>query len=101
MPTTPTHELDGIELSGGHTRFVAADIGNANEIQTLVAEAGDIDIFMNNGGFSRFCPPPELGAEKFGDLFDATGAAAHWATKLARGVDPLLGCGLQPKRRAL
>jgi NAD(P)-dependent dehydrogenase (short-subunit alcohol dehydrogenase family) len=75
-----TQVIEEIELSGGHARFIAADIGNANEIQALVAEAGDIDILVNNAGFAWFGPTPELSAGKFDDLFDANVRAPYLLT---------------------
>jgi NAD(P)-dependent dehydrogenase (short-subunit alcohol dehydrogenase family) len=72
--------VEEIELSGGKARFVAADIGSPEGLQPLVAEAGDIDILINNAGFSWFGPTPELGAEKFDDLFDANVRAPYLLT---------------------
>jgi NAD(P)-dependent dehydrogenase (short-subunit alcohol dehydrogenase family) len=75
-----TQVLEEIELTGGHARFVAADISSPDGIQTLVDEAADIDILVNNAGFSWFGPTPELGAEKFDDLFDANVRAPYLLT---------------------
>jgi NAD(P)-dependent dehydrogenase (short-subunit alcohol dehydrogenase family) len=75
-----TQVIEEIELTGGHARFVAADISSPEGIQNLVKEAGDIDILVNNAGFAWFGPTPELGAEKFDDLFDANVRAPYLLT---------------------
>src|SRR5580698_5595459 len=49
-----------IEEAGGHARFLAADLGDADDVTRLAAESGDVDVLVNNGGFSWFGPTPEL-----------------------------------------
>jgi short-subunit dehydrogenase len=39
-----------IENSGGKARFVGADLNNANDVRRLAAEAGQVDILINNAG---------------------------------------------------
>ena len=41
-----------IEDAGGHARFVAADLADADDVTQLAKEAGDVDVLVNNGGFS-------------------------------------------------
>ena len=43
-----------IESSGGTARFVAADLNNADDVRRLAAEAGRVDILINNAGIYRF-----------------------------------------------
>jgi NAD(P)-dependent dehydrogenase (short-subunit alcohol dehydrogenase family) len=43
-----------IETAGGKARFVAADLNRADDVRRLAAEAGPIDILINNGGIYRF-----------------------------------------------
>src|SRR6266850_4185934 len=49
-----------IEEAGGHARFVAADLADADEVTQLAKEAGDVDVLVNNGGFSWFGPTADL-----------------------------------------
>jgi len=50
-------------------RFIAADLGVPAEVWRLADEAGDIDVLVNNGGFSWFGPTADLGIDKFDALF--------------------------------
>src|SRR6201997_4632193 len=43
-----------IEKAGGKARFVAADISNADDVRRLAAEAGPVDILINNAGVYKF-----------------------------------------------
>ncbi|MDQ1546845.1 MAG: hypothetical protein QOH69_1749 [Actinomycetota bacterium] len=72
--------IEEIELSGGRARFIAADVGSTEGVQSLVAEAGDVDILINNAGFSWFGPTPDLDAAKFDELFDANVRAPYLLT---------------------
>ena len=58
-----------IEEAGGHARFVAADLGDADDVTRLAAEAGAVDVLVNNGGFSWFGPTAELEVATFDALF--------------------------------
>src|SRR3977135_123196 len=49
-----------IEEEGGHARFLAADLADANQVPQLAEEAGDVDVLVNNGGFSWFGPTADL-----------------------------------------
>ena len=43
-----------IENTGGKARFVAADLGDADDVRRLAAEAGAVDILINNAGVYEF-----------------------------------------------
>ena len=43
-----------IENAGGKARFVAADLNDANDVRRLAAEAGPVDILINNAGIYKF-----------------------------------------------
>lgn len=58
-----------IEASGGRAEFVAADLGDAAAVRRLAGAAGDIDILVNNGGFSVFGPTADLDVATFDAMF--------------------------------
>lgn len=43
-----------IENAGGKARFVAANLGDADDVRRLAAEAGAVDILINNAGIYEF-----------------------------------------------
>lgn len=43
-----------IENAGGKARFVAADLSAADDVRRLAAEAGPVDILINNAGVYKF-----------------------------------------------
>jgi NAD(P)-dependent dehydrogenase (short-subunit alcohol dehydrogenase family) len=43
-----------IEKAGGKARFVAADISDADDVRRLAAEAGSVDVLVNNAGVYKF-----------------------------------------------
>ncbi|OBH64211.1 SDR family NAD(P)-dependent oxidoreductase [Mycobacterium sp. E2479] len=45
-----------IENNGGRARFVAADLNDADDVRRLAAEAGPVDILINNAGIYEFGP---------------------------------------------
>jgi NAD(P)-dependent dehydrogenase (short-subunit alcohol dehydrogenase family) len=66
-----THAVEEIERSGGKARFLAADLGNPAEIRRLAEQAGDIDVLVNNAGFSAWGPTAELDVATFDGMFAA------------------------------
>jgi NAD(P)-dependent dehydrogenase (short-subunit alcohol dehydrogenase family) len=48
-----------IESGGGKARFVAADLADADDVRRLAAEAGDVDILINNAGIFQFGATPD------------------------------------------
>jgi NAD(P)-dependent dehydrogenase (short-subunit alcohol dehydrogenase family) len=65
------------EAEGGHARFVAADLGDANAVVALAQAAGEVEVLVNNGGFSWFGPSAELDTATFDDLFASNVRAAY------------------------
>src|SRR6202171_1961594 len=61
--------VEEIERSGGKARFLAADLGNPAEIRRLAEEVGDIDVLVNNAGFSAWGPTAELDVATFDSMF--------------------------------
>ena len=43
-----------IQNAGGTARFIAADLANADDVRRLAAEAGPVDILINNAGVYKF-----------------------------------------------
>ena len=43
-----------IQNTGGKARFVAADLADADDVRRLAAEAGPVDILINNAGVYKF-----------------------------------------------
>src|SRR3989442_14318907 len=48
--------VEEIQLQGGRAHFVAADLADATSIARFTQEVGDIDILVNNPGFSLWGP---------------------------------------------
>jgi short-subunit dehydrogenase len=53
-PERGAETVQAIENGGGKARFVAADLSNADDVRRLAAEAGPVDILINNAGVYRF-----------------------------------------------
>jgi NAD(P)-dependent dehydrogenase (short-subunit alcohol dehydrogenase family) len=66
-----------IESAGGHARFIAADLGDAQDVTRLAEQAGEVDVLVNNGGFAWFGPTPDLGTDTFDALFASNVRAAY------------------------
>src|ERR1700742_4102958 len=43
-----------IQNAGGKARFIAADLADADDVRRLAAEAGRVDILINNAGVYKF-----------------------------------------------
>jgi NAD(P)-dependent dehydrogenase (short-subunit alcohol dehydrogenase family) len=67
-----------IEAEGGRARFIAADLGDPADLNRLVTEAGDIDVLVDNAGFSVFGPSADLSVERFDALFAANVRAPYF-----------------------
>ncbi|HET7048731.1 MAG TPA: SDR family oxidoreductase [Solirubrobacteraceae bacterium] len=58
-----------ITEAGGKASFVAADLGDATDVQRLASEVGDVDILINNAGISVFGPTAEFDVNAFDKMF--------------------------------
>ena len=67
-----------ITEAGGRARFVAADLTDTGAITRLAEEAGDVDVLVNNAGFSWFGPTPDLSPATFDQMFAANVRSAYY-----------------------
>ena len=58
-----------ITAAGGKASFVAADLGDVDDVQWLASEVGDVDILINNAGIARFGPTAEFDVAGFDEMF--------------------------------
>ncbi len=88
-----------ITREGGRARFVAANLSDPAELQRLVVEAGDIDVLVNNAGFSWFGATAALDVATFDALFASNVRApfflvAAFAPRMAaRGGGSIINLG--------
>ncbi|GGV13739.1 hypothetical protein GCM10010260_60860 [Streptomyces filipinensis] len=54
-----------IAAAGGKARFVAADLSSSEDVLRLAAEAGEVDVLINNAGIYRFAGTPATTAGMF------------------------------------
>jgi NAD(P)-dependent dehydrogenase (short-subunit alcohol dehydrogenase family) len=66
-----------IEARGGSARFIAADLADADDVVALAEQVGDVDVLVNNGGFSWFGPTAELDTATFDALFASNVRSAY------------------------
>src|SRR2546426_10613393 len=67
--TRGAETVEEITASGGKARFVAADLGDAAEVQRLASDVGDVDVLINNAGISLFGPTAEFDVAAFDKMF--------------------------------
>jgi NAD(P)-dependent dehydrogenase (short-subunit alcohol dehydrogenase family) len=61
--------VDAITAAGGRARFIAADLSDPADLQRLVDTIGEVDVLINNAGFSWFGPTADLDVETFDAMF--------------------------------
>ena len=88
-----------ITASGGQARFIAADLTDVAGIRRLADAAGDVDVLVNNAGFSWFGPTADLEPATFDQLFAANVRSAYYlvaavAPQMAkRGTGSIINLG--------
>jgi NAD(P)-dependent dehydrogenase (short-subunit alcohol dehydrogenase family) len=70
--------VEEIESNGGHGRFISADLGIPSDVERLAADVGDVDVLVNNAGFSWFGPTADLDTETFDALFASNVRATYF-----------------------
>src|SRR3989441_3534374 len=70
-----TETVESITAAGGRARFIGADLSDPADLQRLVEAVGDIDVLVNNAGFSWFGATPQLDVVTIHALFDSNGRA--------------------------
>jgi len=66
-----------IQAAGGRARFVHGDLGDADDVARLAAEGGDVDVLVNNGGFSWFGATADLDDRTYDSLWDTNVRGAY------------------------
>jgi NAD(P)-dependent dehydrogenase (short-subunit alcohol dehydrogenase family) len=90
---------DEITAGGGQARFIAADLTDVSGIERLADAAGDVDVLVNNAGFSWFGPTADLAPATFDQLFAANVRSAYYlvaaiAPRMAkRGTGSIINLG--------
>jgi NAD(P)-dependent dehydrogenase (short-subunit alcohol dehydrogenase family) len=67
--TRGAEAVEEITAAGGKASFVAADLGDAAEVQRLAGDVGDVDILINNAGIALFGPTGEFEVSAFDKMF--------------------------------
>jgi NAD(P)-dependent dehydrogenase (short-subunit alcohol dehydrogenase family) len=60
--------IGAIEAAGGQARFAGADLSDPAGATRLAGQAGQVDVLVNNAGFSWFGPTADLKADDFDAL---------------------------------
>jgi NAD(P)-dependent dehydrogenase (short-subunit alcohol dehydrogenase family) len=58
-----------ITEAGGAARFISADLSTSEGARSLVDHAGEIDVLINNAGFSSWAPTAEMDIEQFDEMY--------------------------------
>src|SRR6202035_681835 len=67
-----------ITAAGGTARFVGADLSDPIDLQRLVDGVGEVDVLVNNAGFSWFGPTADLDVATFDALFASNVRAPYF-----------------------
>jgi NAD(P)-dependent dehydrogenase (short-subunit alcohol dehydrogenase family) len=67
-----------IDAAGGQARFIGADLTDVDAVWRLAEDAGEVDVLVNNAGFSWFGPTADLEPAVFDQLFAANVRSAYY-----------------------
>jgi NAD(P)-dependent dehydrogenase (short-subunit alcohol dehydrogenase family) len=91
--------VDTITAAGGKARFVTADLTDPAQLDDLAEQVGQVDVLVNNAGFSWFGPTADLDVATFDRLFAANVRAAYFLVAAlaprmaARGSGSIISLG--------
>ncbi len=68
-PERGQQTVQEIIAAGGSARFISADLAYADEARRLVEEAGDVDVLVNNAGFSSWAPTADFDIAEFDAMY--------------------------------
>ena len=81
------HDTDIDEQFDGHTKFVTMDVqdeaGHQKLAQAAMDWTGQIDVYINNAGFSEWRPIQNIDESFFNDLMGTNLKGAFWGCKVA------------------
>ena len=98
---------DAIERAGGSARFLSADVGELQSVAELARQAGDVDVLVNNAGFSSWGPTADFDLADFDAMYAANVrapfqlVAALAPGMLARGSGSIVNIGSMAGRIGL
>jgi NAD(P)-dependent dehydrogenase (short-subunit alcohol dehydrogenase family) len=98
---------EAIERAGGSARFLSADVGESQSVAELAEQAGDVDVLVNNAGFSAWGPTPDFDLDDFDAMYAANVrapfqlVAALAPGMLARGSGNIINIGSMAGRIGL
>ena len=72
--------VNAIESSGGHARFISADLSTEAGISSLAAAAGAVDVLVNNAGSAWFGPTQDLTFDGYDAMFDGNVRSTYFLT---------------------
>ena len=70
--------VTAVEEAGGRAEFVAADLSDPRRLAELAEEVGEIEILVNNAGFSLWGATPDLRVDEFDRMFAANVRAPYY-----------------------
>jgi NAD(P)-dependent dehydrogenase (short-subunit alcohol dehydrogenase family) len=69
--------VEEITAAGGRARFLAADLSDAADVERLASDVGEVDVLVNNGGFSWFGPTDQLDTATYDRQFNSNVRSAY------------------------
>ncbi len=68
-PERGQEAVQEITAAGGTARFIGADLASIDEARQLVEEVGDVDVLVNNAGFSSWGPTADFDIAQFDAMY--------------------------------